>query len=506
MSLSGAHSWLYLSLEERQKRIDQLYSSWSEDKAHDFLSFVKAPRGYGIYASIGPNYQYAIFGRDSIEVAEDLLTSNQQLAKEIILVLAHLQGAGFNLLSEEEPGKIHHEYRVLYFGEHKIPKGAQKILSKLSAKWGGTEKELLYYGTFDATPLFIRLVYRYYQLYGSEILDHPIKSRDGRTRPLRDHVRQAVIWMAEKITASPWGLLEYKRINPAGLYNQTWEDSDISYLHDDGTVANADDGIAAIELQGYAYDALRGAAEMVAHDEHEVNGWRHMASILRDNTLERLWMADKKCFAMGLDRKDAGTTRQIQTFSANVGLLLESDLLSLMPHHHALPYIEGIVRTLFTADFITPAGLRLRSLKHAELVTFADYHGSLITWPKETYDIAKGLRKHGFYALATLLEDCLLQTTVKAGEFYEFYFVSKTNGVKYHYRLENPDEPTLHDLGAANTPEPGQAWTISAILAIQHERQHPAPTLPQTEAIKKIETDILNQPHIQALISSMQAK
>lgn len=496
MAIADAHRWQALELTQRQRLITEFYAKNQPDRAHQFLSMVRAPKGYGVFASIGPNYQYAVFGRDSITIAQDLLTTNHALAKEIILLLAGFQGTKFDLVSEEEPGKIHHEYRAMHFNHREVPKAAQIVFNRLTAQWGGNSERLLYYGSFDSTPLFIRLVYKYCQQYGSDILDHQVISAEGVKNPLHAHVRMATAWLVNKVTASPWQLFEYKRLNLAGLYNQSWEDSSVSYLHTDGAVANADDGIAAIELQGYCYDALRAAAELVAINEQEANTLRHLASIVRDNALERMWMVDKRYFAMGLDRDDSGETRHIATLSNNPGLLLESDFLSLMPHHLAWPYIEGIVRALFSEEFVTNAGLRLRGRNHVNLVSFADYHGSLVSWPKQNFAIARGLRKHRFYKLANLLEDCSLQAIARAGEFYEFFFVDVEGRVKYHYRQENPDEPTFHDFGAANLPDPGQAWTISSVLRIVNARQAPEPALPVIDPVRKLETHILSQKHI----------
>ncbi len=500
MSASEAHKWLALPLKDRQRFIAELYKHNKPERAHTFLSLIKAPRGYGVYASIGPNYQYAVFGRDSIEFAEDLLATNQALVKEIILLLAHLQGYEFNMASEQEAAKIHHEYRSLRFNGHDVPVSARKVLAKLGPQWGGSEKEMLYYGSVDATPLFIRLVHRYYLLYNDDILDHPVVARSGHRRQLRDHVRAATEWLVAKITASPWQMLEYKRINPVGLYNQSWQDSSVSYLHIDGSVANADDGIAAIEIQGYAYDALRAAADMVAVDESEADAWRHLASIVRDTTLRRMWLPDQKFFAMGIDRDENGQARPIATLNSNAALLLETGFFDRLPSHVAWPYIEGVVRTMFSHDFTTPAGPRIRALRHADMVSFADYHGSQVTWPKQTYDIAKGLRKHGFYRLADMLEDSILHTIATAGEFYEFFFVDKKGGVKYHYRQENPDEPTFHEFGAANLPEPGQSWTVSAVLAIVASRHQPEVRIPQLKEISSLEAQIMQQKHIQQVL------
>lgn len=500
MAASDIHRWLERDLTVRQEFVKELCQNPSAETAHQALALVKAPHGYGIYASIGPSYQYAIFGRDSIEVAEDLLESNQALAKEVILLLAHLQGCQFHLESEQESGKIHHEYRALHFNNHDIPQMAQKVLARLGPQWGGSAESMLYFGSADATPLFIRLVHRYFKRYDDGILDHPVAPRgEHRSRPLRHHVRDATRWLVSKITASPWQLFEYRRINPLGLFNQSWEDSNFSYLHVDGSVANAEDGLAAVELQGYAYDALRGAAEMVASSENEADSWRHLASIVRDTTLQRLWMPDQQYFAMGLDRADNGLTRQICTITSNPALLLETTFFDLMPHHLSWPYIEGIVRTVLDHDCLTAAGVRLRSRKHSGLMHFTDYHGSRVTWPKQTYDIAKGLRKHGLYELASLLEQCIVRSVTKAGEFYEYFYVDDAGEVKYHYRQEDPNEPTFHEFGVAGLPDPGQAWTISAVVAIANTQAQNTGAIPLSDAVRNLQVHILQQRHVQAI-------
>ncbi len=491
MSVIEAHKWIRLDLAARQRYMREFYATNLPDSVHELLGLVRAPHGYGVYASIGPNYQYAVFGRDSVAVAQDVLAVQPTLSKEIIFVLARLQGRGFNSLSEEEQGKIHHEYRSLQFNSHEVPKAARMVLERISVIWGGNEKQLQYYGSYDATPSFIRLVQLYCQHYGDDILNETFTDWSGVERTLRDAVRDAAAWLVGKLTASPWGLFEFKRLNPAGLVNQSWEDSEIAYLHTDGTTANSDEGVAAIELQGYAYDALYAAMQLVAVDEHEADAWRHLASQIRDHTLKELWMPQEKFFCMGLDRDAEGRARQIATLTANPGLLLDSSIFDHISRKEAWPYIEGIVRQLFTEEFLTVAGVRTRARKHAHLVSFADYHGSLVTWPKQTYRIACGLRRHGFYTLASLLEDTILHAVAQAGEGYEFFFVDRQGRAKYHYRQEHLDEPSYHDFGAANMPEPGQAWTISAILAIVDSRHNPEPILPVSEEVRQLENDIL---------------
>jgi glycogen debranching enzyme len=492
--VADANDWQSLELDIRQELVRKFITTNNAELREQFIAKVRAPKGYGIFASTGPNYQSAIFGRDSIEVAEDLLKLMPELAKEIILSLASLQGKLFTHTNEEEPGKIHHEYRSRHWNGQPAPHAAQIVFDHLKDKWGGSDQELRYYGSYDASALFVRLVGRYCHANGEDILDHAVTSYDQTKLPLRDHVRQAALWVATRVTASPWKLFEYQRLNPKGIFHQSWEDSDMAYIHTDGTVAQADTGLAAIEIQGYAYDALLAAADLVARSPEEAAAWRDLAGAIQAQTQKELWMEKEHYFAMGLDRDPEGKPRQIQTLNLNAGLLLESNLLHNLSDDQRHHYLENLAYTIFSEDFLTPAGLRLRAKRHADLVKFADYHGCEVTWPKQTFDIAKGLRAHGLPLLADLLEACILHSVTEAGEFYEFFFVDPNGQPKYHYRNERSDEPTFHEFGAANMPDPGQAWTISAVLSIvaaRHSHQH------ADQPADGLQDDVFNQPHVQ---------
>lgn len=465
-TLTRVAAWSELPREERQAIIQRIVDSGDPEAIKTTLNLIRAPEGWGVYASTGPNYEFAVFGRDSLEFAEDILPFMPDLSREIILMAAKLQGRHDNNQTEERPGKIHHEFRSHHFDHQTISHAAETVIEQLKDKWGGEDGELCYYGTVDATPLFIRLVDRYVEEYGDNILQAVVSDRHGHELSLHAHVRMASEWLVRQIDSSPWKLLEYKRLNPMGLPNQAWKDSETGYLHLDGSQANADGGIAAIEVQGYAFDALLSAARLSAFDEIEAEDWRNLATQLQKNTLEKMWMPEIGFFAQGLDRDEAGNPRQIATLTSNAAAVLDSHLLLDLPDDQRQNLATLIVKTITSPDFMTDAGVRLRALRHIDLINFADYHGTQVSWPKETYDIAKGLRRHGFDDLADDLDRRVVQAVLQSGEFYEFYYVNRDGKVKYRYRSPHPEEPEFHTFGAANTPEPGQAWTLSAFLGI----------------------------------------
>lgn len=465
-TLVATSAWANLPREERRAIIQKIIDSRDVESIKTVLSLIRAPEGWGVYASAGPNYEFAVFGRDSLEFAEDILHSMPDLAREIILMAAKLQGRHDNNQTEEAPGKIHHEFRSHHFDHQAISHAAETVIEQLKDKWGGEDGELCYYGTVDATPLFIRLVDRYVEEHGDEILRAIVSDRHGHELSLHAHMRMASEWLVRQIDSSPWKLLEYKRLNPMGLPNQAWKDSETGYLHLNGQQASADGGIAAIEVQGYAFDALLSAARLCAFDDIEAEDWRNLAQSLQKSTLGKMWMPEAGFFAQGLDRDEAGNPRQIATLTSNAAAVLDSHLLLDLPDDQRQNLTALIVKTIRGPDFMTDAGVRLRALRHIDLIDFADYHGAQVSWPKETYDIAKGLRRHGFDSLANDLEQRIVQAVLQSGEFYEFYYVNAFGKVKYRYRSPHPDEPEFHTFGAANTPEPGQAWTLSAFLGI----------------------------------------
>lgn len=461
--------WASNTKRERQSRLVRLINSPEYKPDQDYIRLVSAGH-HGVYASMGPNFTYAIFGRDSLEVAEDLLTSHQRLARDIIFTLARLQGTRNDNTSEEEPGKIHHEYRSQVFNGERISEESLAVMHKLQHWWGSIgADELVYYGSFDATPLYIRLVHMYTEQYGRSVLDEKYVNRSNETKAIRDSVQAATDWLIEKIEASPWKLLEYKRINPKGLLNQVWKDSETAYLHIDGTIANAASGLAAVELQGYAYDALIGAAQFQS-DPVQAERYNALAKEVQRATLTQLWMPKTQFFAQGLDRDETGSTRQIRTLTSNAGLLLQGRLLQDLPDDSRHMYCEGIIKTICSSEFLTDAGIRCRALRHKNIPGFPDYHGTYAVWPKETFDIASGMFQHGYTQLANQLTNRILHSVEMAGDFYELFYAEDTGEIWYdqaasmkHFRKKSP----THHL---SVPEPGQAWVISAVLGILDNR------------------------------------
>lgn len=445
------------------------------------LRTVISKDGLGVYASSDTLYRGAVFGRDSIEVAEDLIKIRPNLVKKIILTLASLQGEEYNEDNEEEPGKIVHEYRRAKVDGKPINDASAHIFNELSSRWGGNKKEMAYYGSVDSTPHFVRLVHKYCEFFGYEILNTKLTLRSGHTTSLAVVVENALTWIASALKTSESGLLEFKRKNPQGILNQVWKDSNEFFVHADGSEVNHNGPVSSIEAQGLAYDALLGGAKIFPHKKEE---FEHNAIKLRDKTIDLLWIPKIEYFALGTDVSKTGQIRPINILTANPATLLESTFFDRIGSHQRRKYIKGVVREIMGDNFVTDAGIRSRARNEASLIPFWDYHGSYTSWPKETYDIAKGLRRHGFNRLAAQLENRIINTIRAMKSYPEFIYVD-ARGRVLGASTGSHRHGEIVFVDGSNKPEKIQAWTVSAVISIMSQKN--TLTLPIPKILKKFE-------------------
>jgi glycogen debranching enzyme len=431
------------------------------------LRSVTSKSGLGVYASSDTLFKGAVFGRDSLVVAEDLMTLRPALVKRILLTMVRLQGIRHHSANEEEPGKIVHEYRSRTV-DGKPLNGKQKdIFENLSRRWGGDKDRLVYYGSVDSTPFFIRVLCEYCSFYGPTFLQQKVTRRDARTITVLAAMSEALGWLEDKLSKSKSGLLEYRAHNDDGIKNQAWKDSNEFYVHENGRSVNHERPVASVEVQGLAYDALVGAAAFFPDRAERL---LDSAYRLRDRTIKLLWMASKEYFALGSDYDQKGRLRVIKTMTANPASLLNSGFFDDLPQSDKQQYIGNIVRNIMGTDFLTDAGIRSRALSGADLIPFWDYHGSYVSWPKETYDIAKGLRRQGFPELSRQLENRLLNVVRKSRGYPEFLYVDPRGRVLGSSSHAHRHTHALQ-IRSTNVPENIQAWTVSAIVAVTANRR-----------------------------------
>jgi glycogen debranching enzyme len=428
------------------------------------LAHLRAPGHGGLFGSGGVLFSDAIFGRDSVTAAETLLHLYPDVARDVILTLARLQGVVEAPLgphsNEEEPGKIHHEHRSLYVGSRRISATSERLLRELAGRWGGDEASLTYYGSVDATPLYARLVAHHCAAYGDGLLAATVTHRDGRVVTIRESLQAALDWITRRMDSSEVGFVEFLRRNPDGIPFQVWKDSGTSYIHRDGNLANWDAPIAAIEVQAYAYDALTGAATLLGRPDY-----RDRAEDLRLRIIDQLWMPAEGYFAMGLDRDAEGRPRWIESIASNGALVLDTGVLSGLPA--AADYVAALVRRICSPDFLTEAGIRCRPLSEDGLVGFQDYHGSWTVWMKETFEVTRGHHRQGVVGLARQIGNRILNAVNVAGANVEFLYVSPDGRVMYDFSDRDRRTAVPVQVIGTNQPEAPQTWTATSALALK---------------------------------------
>ena len=400
----------------------------------------------------------AVFGRDSLQVAEDTVELFPELAKTTLLFLAGTQGVAFNAEREEEPGKIVHEVRMPH------DPIAQQITSERGWGWP-------YYGAVDATPKFVKLLVRYCKLSKKhgQFLTETYTDRLGETRTMQHALESSLDWIKNKVESNDDGLVEYRSTIPGGIENQVWKDSWDSYHHADGTIADHQQGIASLEVQVLAYDALKDTSELQGNTflsaELDLR-----AETLKKTILEKFWVEDKQkggYFALGTDRDSSGNVRQLRIRTSNMGHVLNSRLLiGTMPDIQRKR--ELVIRHLFSPEMLNVSGIRTLASDEVRFRPCAYHNGSV--WPWDTHYIANGLRRHSYYKQADDLDKRILFTVKSAGMFPEYVSGGNEPAPSTNSRtLVVYDEVHQKDNRVEQPPQEVQAWTVSAVIDAEHK-------------------------------------
>lgn len=399
-----------------------------------------------------------VFGRDSLRVAIDLISSYPELARITTLMLATLQGTEYDTSREEEPGRIVHEAR-----DQDDPL-AVELSTELGWGWP-------YYGSVDATPEFIRTLAAYCNVSdkSANFLQTTYTAKNDEQRTMADALMSAVGWIMTRLKSNPDGLLEYKSILPQGIENQVWKDSPDAYHHSDGSIANHDAGIASIEAQVTAYDALLDAAHLYEKHLEQVeaaSSLREEAEKLRTTILDKFWTDDKGgYFVLGTDRDELGNLRQLKIRTSNMGHTLNSRLLEGDD-----PYIvkrrESILHQMLTPELLSASGIRTLASDEVRFRPGAYHNGSVWLW--DTHHIAKGLRRHGHGEEADDLDRRILEVVDATRIFPEYVRGDFAHKASVNTRTINVWDETYERINKIEQPpQEVQAWTVAAILAIK---------------------------------------
>ncbi|HEX4690715.1 MAG TPA: glycogen debranching N-terminal domain-containing protein [Solirubrobacteraceae bacterium] len=319
----------------------------------------------------------SLFGRDSIITSLQALPYQPDLARTTLRTLAARQGTTVDAFRDQEPGKILHEIR---FGE--LTTTRERPHSP-------------YYGTADATPLYLVLLDEYERWSGDADL----------VRELEPNARAALDWIDHHGDRDGDGYVEYMTRNPAsGLVNQCWKDSWNSMMFSDGRIAQPP--IATCEIQGYVYDAKRRAARLarsVWEDEALADRLEAEAAELRRRFHDDFWIPDRAFFALALD----GDKQPVDSLTSNIGHLLWSGIVE--PEH-----AEALVRHLLGDALYSGWGVRTMAAGDAGYNPI-EYHNGTV-WPHDNSLIAAGLRRYGFRAEAARIAGAI----VGASSYFDY--------------------------------------------------------------------------------------
>jgi glycogen debranching enzyme len=349
------------SLTAWRLRVPQLRSTWDE-LVHTFgrsvadlssLRMDEDPRLSGALPAAGMPWFMTIFGRDTIITCLQTLLFGPELAQNALAVLAELQATEDDPSIDAEPGKIVHEVRH--------GKGAHAWFPR-------------YYGTVDATPLYLILL--------SEVWRWTDDA--GMVRDLREPALRALEWIDKYGDLDGDGFVEYKRRSPRGLLHQSWKDSGNSQLFHDGR--HAEPPIAPCEVQGYVYDAKVRVAELardVWRERELAERLERDAEELRARFDEAYWREERGgYYALALD----GNKKPVDSVTSNMGHLLWS---GIVPPER----VDAVVDQLMGESLWSGWGIRTMSSADAGFNPLAYHNGTV--WPHDTSLIAWGLARYG---------------------------------------------------------------------------------------------------------------
>jgi glycogen debranching enzyme len=418
---------------ERRAQITSIASSnatfddWLRCSRGD-LDMLTTQTAEGLYPYAGVPWFSTAFGRDGLITALQCLWIDPDLAAGTLRFLAANQATAIDPKADAEPGKILHETRL----------GEMATLGEVP--FGH------YYGTVDATPLFVMLAAAYYERTGER----------GLVTDLWPHIEAALAWIENYGDVDGDGFIEYRRKSQDGLDNQGWKDSSDSIFHADGSLAAAP--IALAEVQAYTYAAYTGAASLASalNKTGRAAELTSKAETLKDHFDAAFWLDELGTYALALD----GAKQPLRVVSSNAG--------------HAL--FGGIARpdraSRLSDTLLSPAsysgwGIRTIAAGEARYNPMSYHNGSV--WPHDNGLIALGFARYGLKTAGLRILDGLFGAA-------QSFALKRLPELFCGFPRRGNAGPTAYPLACA--PQAWSAASVFALLAavlgisfVPHERQ-----------------------------------